>query len=77
MGGGQSTPTTTQNNGVHIVTNTGASSTNTYSNISSNGGNITSGSSATGATVGVKAGVTVTPVPELQNLWSVLSGDTV
>ena len=63
MGGGQSSPSSSEHNGVNIVTNTGAHSCNSYSNISSGGGNTSQSASSTGA--GVTAGVTANVAPAL------------
>ena len=70
MGGGQSSPSSSEHNGVNIVTNTGAHSCNSYSNISSGGGNTNQSSSATGA--GVTAGVTAN-VGALQELMPAMA----
>ena len=68
MGGGQSTPSSSQHNGVDIHTTSGAYSVNTYDHISSGGGNTSQTSKATGSTTGVTADVTA-PIPALMNLY--------
>ena len=67
MGGGHSSPVSNEHNGVNIVTCSGAYSVNTYSNITSGGGNTYQTASATGAKVGVKASYSG-PIPALMNL---------
>ena len=68
MGGGGSSPTNTQNNGITLSGNYGDNSKTTYDNLHTGGSTSTQGATSTGATVGVKGSYSG-PVPVLQNLY--------
>ena len=75
MGGGHSDPKSVQNDGITLKGNYSGNAVTTYKNLTTGGDGNTQKASSTGATVGVKAGVTVVPaLMQLQalqnlNLW--------
>ena len=61
MGGGHSDPSSVQNDGITLKGNYSGDAHTTYKNLSTGGAKNTQTAGSTGATVGVKAGVTVVP----------------
>jgi hypothetical protein len=61
MGGGNSSPASVQNDGITLSGNYSGNSQTNYKNLSTGGGSNNQSGSSTGATVGVKGDVTVTP----------------
>ena len=73
MGGGNSSPASIENNGIHLTGNYSGNSTTTYDNLHTGPDSSTGSGDSTGATVGIKLGAKI-PMAGLQNL-AYLSAD--